>query len=98
MLDNDVYSAEELGRDYAHFIQPSSSPSSQPSTAALQSKVAELETEVALLREQLGKAKGVNDMMWENVVKRVLGPNEAKKGDVEVEDVEEDARRKRIRN
>jgi pre-rRNA-processing protein IPI3 len=87
-LDNDVYSEEELGRDHSYFIQPSSSASGHPSTAVLQSKVAELETEVGLLREQLGKAKGVNDVMWENVVKRVLGSEEKV----------EDARRKRSRS
>lgn len=34
--------------------------------------MAELEDEVARLREQLGKAKGVNDVMWETVVKKVV--------------------------
>ena len=85
-----MYSEEELGRDHSYFIQSSSSASGHPTTAALQSKVAELETEVVLLREQLGKAKGVNDVMWENVVKRVLGNEE--KGD------NDEAKRKRHRS
>jgi pre-rRNA-processing protein IPI3 len=47
----------------------------------LQSKVAQLEAEVMLLKDQLGKAKGVNDMMWETIVQRVLvnGKNTEKK-------------------
>jgi pre-rRNA-processing protein IPI3 len=34
--------------------------------------VAKLEAEVGLLKDQLGKAKDVNDMMWETVVQRVM--------------------------
>ncbi len=32
----------------------------------------ELEAEVQRLREQLGKAKGINDAMWDTVVRRVV--------------------------
>lgn len=39
---------------------------------SLQSRVTELESEVARLREQLGKAKGINDVMWETVVQRLI--------------------------
>ena len=40
--------------------------------APLTSRVAELEAEVEQLREQLGKAKGVNDAIWQIVVQKVL--------------------------
>lgn len=39
---------------------------------SLQGRVTSLEAEVAHLREQLGKAKGVNDVMWETVVQKVI--------------------------
>lgn len=49
------------------------SPSSD--AGSLQSKITELEAEVMQLREQLGKAKSVNDVMWETVVQKVLIPD-----------------------
>jgi len=39
---------------------------------SLQSRVTSLEAEVSELREQLKKAKGVNDIMWETVVQKVI--------------------------
>lgn len=62
---------------------------------SLQSKVNELETEVARLREQLGKAKGVNDIMWETVVQKVVGQGKEKEGDEK--SGEDERRRKRGR-
>jgi len=41
---------------------------------SLQGQVNELEAEVRLLKEQLTKAKGLNDTMWENVVQKVFNP------------------------
>lgn len=43
----------------------------------------ELEAEVQRLREQLGKAKGINDAMWDTVVRRVVveGKGSAKGGE-----------------
>lgn len=38
----------------------------------LEPRVAELEEEVARLKELLGRAKGVNDAMWDTVVKKVV--------------------------
>ena len=38
----------------------------------------ELEAEVGMLKEQLGKAKGINDAMWETVVQRVIGQGKGK--------------------
>ncbi|EGN96624.1 hypothetical protein SERLA73DRAFT_184727 [Serpula lacrymans var. lacrymans S7.3] len=70
-------SSSEFHRDYAYFVQPVSSESGGVS---LQSRVAELEGEVTRLQEQLGKAKGVNDTMWETVVQRVIAQGKEKKG------------------
>jgi pre-rRNA-processing protein IPI3 len=51
---------------------------------------------VARLREQLGKAKGVNDVMWETVVQKVIHGHDKKSqgGDT---DVDGERRRKRGR-
>jgi pre-rRNA-processing protein IPI3 len=40
--------------------------------ASLKTKVSELESEVESLREQLCKAKDINDAMWDNIVKRLV--------------------------
>lgn len=68
------------------------------------SRVAELEAEVQQLREQLGKAKGVNDAMWETVVQRVLKQGKVKERKDELgslgmatTDVEEESGRNRKR-
>lgn len=53
---------------------------------SLQSRVTELEAEVTRLREQLGKAKGVNDVMWETVVQRLVGQGKDKKEKVKAVD------------
>ncbi|GLB41732.1 putative WD40 repeat-like protein [Lyophyllum shimeji] len=69
-----AYETDELLRDHAFFVQPSRI-STAPGTdnLSLRSKVDDLETEVARLREQLGKAKKVNDVMWDAVVQRAVG-------------------------
>lgn len=59
---------DELLRDHASFARPGMTSGGAP----LQSRVDELEGEVARLREQLGRAKGVNDAMWEVVVRKVV--------------------------
>jgi pre-rRNA-processing protein IPI3 len=73
--NSDTYSAEELGRDHSFFVDRSAHSGD---AGTLQSRVAELEAEVTLLKDQLGKAKGVNDMMWETVVQRVLANGKSK--------------------
>ncbi|TFY63009.1 hypothetical protein EVJ58_g3496 [Rhodofomes roseus] len=68
-----------------------------PAGAAAQARVLELEAEVARLREQLGKAKGMNDTMWETVVKQIVHEKKDKvaaNGQAE-EDPEEAVRRKK---
>lgn len=62
------YPEAEFQRDYAFFVQPSAIATSEASSA----RVAKLEAEVENLREQLGKAKGINDVMWETVVQKVM--------------------------
>ena len=77
---------DELLRDHASFVSPSGA---QPGAGVpLQSRVVELEGEVARLREQLARAKGVNDAMWEAVVRKVVaeGREKEKGGEVEVDD------------
>ncbi|KAG1781058.1 WD40-repeat-containing domain protein [Suillus placidus] len=62
------YPEAEFQRDYAFFVQPNAIGTSEASSA----RVAKLEAEVENLREQLGKAKGINDVMWETVVQKVM--------------------------
>lgn len=38
----------------------------------------ELENEVVKLREQLGKARGINDTMWETVVQKMVNESKSK--------------------
>lgn len=75
------YSREELIRDHAFFVHtPSSGDASSGGLTgvSLQTRVTELEGEVTRLREQLGKAKGVNDAMWESVVQRLVAEGKEK--------------------
>ncbi|OCH85507.1 WD40 repeat-like protein [Obba rivulosa] len=99
------YSREELLRDHAFFVQPEGSDK-VATGVSLQSRVSELEGEVAKLREQLGKAKGINDVMWDSVVQRLVAEakeKEKEKGrekkagqdDVEMEDADGNARRRK---
>ncbi|KAI3611032.1 pre-rrna-processing protein ipi3 [Moniliophthora roreri] len=69
-------SEESILRDQAYFLK--SSTSSDEDTAALQTRVTDLEAEVSLLHEQLGRAKGVNDLMWENVVQKMISQSKSK--------------------
>jgi pre-rRNA-processing protein IPI3 len=71
---------DELLRDHATFVQ-STGNGHQPSGVSLQTRVTELESEVARLREQLGKAKSINDTMWETVVQRVVAESREKNKD-----------------
>ncbi|KZP01727.1 WD40 repeat-like protein [Calocera viscosa TUFC12733] len=67
--------SDQVLQHHAHFLTsfPASTDSSLPS---LQTRVTDLEAEISRLRSQLGRAKGVNDAMWETVVRSVLtGPS-----------------------
>lgn len=79
------YPDTELQNDYAFFVRPAEQESSGlPSSA----RVAELEEEVQQLREQLSRAKGVNDAMWETVVQKLLSQGKHKELIGEKPDVE----------
>jgi pre-rRNA-processing protein IPI3 len=100
------YPLEEMLRDHAFFVHPASNGSTTSNTAqSLQTRITALETEVADLKDQLGRAKGVNDMMWETVVKRVVDAATAAKADhdeqthmsVDEDSLEEQRSRKRGR-
>ncbi|KAI0629250.1 WD40 repeat-like protein [Trametes polyzona] len=71
------YSREELIKDHAFFVQPSAA-GPEATGVSLQSRITELESEVSRLREQLGKAKGINDVMWETVVQRIVAEGREK--------------------
>ncbi|KAG5647909.1 hypothetical protein DXG03_007833 [Asterophora parasitica] len=89
---DDLYADDELLRDHAFFVQPSSATAaSGTDKLTLKSKIDDLEAEVTRLREQLGKAKSVNDVMWDTVVQRTLGQDKALDG------VDDERRRKRGR-
>ncbi|KAI0367031.1 WD40 repeat-like protein [Pilatotrama ljubarskyi] len=100
------YSREELIKDHAFFVQPSA-VGPEAAGVSLQSRVSELESEVTRLREQLGKAKGINDVMWETVVQRIVAEgrekgqenahNGAAAGEAVAEQAEGGRRRKRNR-
>ncbi|KAJ7089699.1 WD40 repeat-like protein, partial [Mycena belliarum] len=91
--EGSFYTADALLRDHDFFVQPAVASAGQDAVS-LQSRVNELETEVARLREQLGKAKGVNDVMWETVVQKVVGQGKQKDAGASAED---ERRRKRGR-
>lgn len=67
-----TYPTPELTRDYSSFIQNPAGGGGGSSSQASSARVMELEAEVQRLREQLGKAKGINDAMWDTVVRRVV--------------------------
>ncbi|KAI0821545.1 WD40-repeat-containing domain protein [Irpex lacteus] len=69
-----TYTTSELTRDYSSFVQNPAGGGGGGSSQASNSgaRVMELEAEVQRLREQLGKAKGINDAMWDTVVRKVV--------------------------
>lgn len=86
-----------LLRDHAFFTGSASSSSfldNSNTVPVLKSRVSELETEVAMLRNQLGQAKGVNNLMWETVVQKVVHGQSKSAGDDSAGD---ERRRKRGR-
>lgn len=79
-------------------MEPSVAPkTANTDPAALKNRVTELESELEKLREQLSKAKGVNDSMWENVVSRMVTQNKDPEGPKqgESDDSEMDNRRRK---
>lgn len=84
------YSEHELLEDYALFVHGRSAESGAPSSTT--ARVQELEVEVAKLKEQLGKAKAINDTMWQGVVNKLM-----ENGERSSSDGEQQHRRKRGR-
>lgn len=85
----------EFLQDHVFFVQPNITATGSTSVS-LQARVTSLEEQVSGLREQLGKAKGINDVMWETVVQKVipLADGKEKKGSmVDREDEAESERR-----
>lgn len=84
------YSEQVLLEDYAFFAhgQGADMGGEPPSTNA---RVGKLEVEVAKLKEQLGKAKAINDTMWQGIVQRLVEDEGQSSGD------DEQHRRKRGR-
>ncbi|KAF5390715.1 hypothetical protein D9757_002683 [Collybiopsis confluens] len=70
--ESTLVSREVLLQDHAFFTSSSSSGPRPDDTVTLRARVAELEAETATLRNQLGQAKGVNDVMWNTVVQKVI--------------------------
>lgn len=79
------YPETEFQTDYAFFVRPAEQESSGLSSSA---RVAELEEEVQQLREQLSRAKGVNDAMWEAVVQKLVSQGKQKESNGEKPDTE----------
>ncbi|KAI6038083.1 WD40-repeat-containing domain protein [Pisolithus marmoratus] len=79
------YPEAEFQNDYTFFVRPMEQGSSGFSSSA---RVAELEEEVQQLREQLSRAKGVNDAMWEAVVQKLLSQGKQKELVGEMPDTE----------
>jgi pre-rRNA-processing protein IPI3 len=75
---------DELLRDHAFFVEPMGNKGSgQSDTASLKGRVSELESEIQDLREQLCRAKVVNDSMWDIVTQRLIKPSESKEMNVD---------------
>ena len=89
---------EELLRDHAVFVEPlGSEGSGQSDTMSLKSRVSDLESEVENLREQLCKAKGVNDSMWDIVMQKLIKPSSSEPKEKDMNDGEEGPKKKRGR-
>ncbi|EKM81805.1 hypothetical protein AGABI1DRAFT_118875 [Agaricus bisporus var. burnettii JB137-S8] len=95
------FNYEEFLRDHASFVRPFSDQNGSMGSSAFESsaandKISELEAQVAQLKEQLGKAKGINDAMWDSVVQHVMTGENGKQDKVEsTEDGSGDSRRRK---
>lgn len=78
--------------------QTSGVPIAGVESTVVKHRVSELEAEITQLKEQLGKAKAINDGMWDSVVQRIVnGRNEWAQDAAEKEGENELKRRKRSR-
>jgi pre-rRNA-processing protein IPI3 len=90
------YLDDELLRDQAYFLRSNntSDPSSDDASM-LRNRVADLETEIQQVKAQLGRAKGINDAMWDNVVQRVIFNEPVSQSSEEVGEHDNERKRKR---
>ncbi|KAJ3837890.1 WD40 repeat-like protein [Lentinula raphanica] len=95
--ESEFYSKDSFLRDHAYFSAPPSSGTRPGDNSVPHSRVSELEAEVTLLRSQLGQAKGINDMMWETIVQKVIHNHDKGEGNASGERVEDGRQRKRGR-
>ncbi|PPR03196.1 hypothetical protein CVT26_008044 [Gymnopilus dilepis] len=94
------YDEAEFLQDYNFFFQPqASSQGTNTDPSTLKSQVSALEAEVESLRQQLSKAKGINDAMWDTVVNRLVSQEkDAEQPSKEPEESDQaERRRKRSR-
>jgi pre-rRNA-processing protein IPI3 len=90
------YPADELLRDQAFFLRSkNTSDSSSDDTSILRTRIADLENEIQQVKAQLGKAKGINDAMWDNIVQRVIFNDGVSQSSGEVEEDDHERKRKR---
>ncbi|KAG8687224.1 Pre-rRNA-processing protein ipi3 [Ceratobasidium sp. 394] len=75
----------ELLAGQAYFLGSNTHQNAGAGQHIANSRVTELEAEVARLRADLGKAKGINDSMWEMVVNTVLPKTNGNTPDAEPE-------------
>lgn len=70
------YDYDMFSSDHAYLtnrLSPSNSVAKAPNNVVeLEARIGTLEAEVSHLKSQLDKAQGINDSMWESIVKGVL--------------------------
>ncbi|KAH9169914.1 WD40 repeat-like protein [Lactarius sanguifluus] len=94
-----TYSREELLRDWEFFVKPATSTVETDALSAppLDGRVTELEDEVARLKSQLARAKGINDVMWETLTQTAAAQGKELATPDQVPDSHEDAANERER-
>jgi pre-rRNA-processing protein IPI3 len=89
-----TYTREELLRDWEFFVKPRPTTSVEHgalSTPRSDGRVTELEDEVARLKSQLARAKGINDVMWEKLTQTAASQGKELATPDQVPDSHEDA-------
>jgi pre-rRNA-processing protein IPI3 len=89
-----TYEREELLRDWEFFVKPRPATTMEHdaySTPRPDGRVTELEDEVARLKSQLARAKGINDVMWESLTQTAAAQGKELAAPDQVFDSHEDA-------
>ncbi|KAH9000358.1 WD40 repeat-like protein [Lactarius akahatsu] len=96
-----TYSREELLRDWEFFVKPRlTTPTVENdalSAPPLDGRVTELADEVARLKSQLARAKGINDVMWETLTQTAAAQGKELAAPDQAHDSHEDAADERER-